>query len=230
MPNYPLTPPAPPPNQGLLQEESQQQPDMNQMVGQFGNTPIEQALKPETEATPEQQAQKEYILGAAGEFLYGNDLATVATILQRGELFEEAGKIAFEIMKKAKMDMEADGIKPDAAPFFAETGVIPELVDMIYDIAEKAGFPTSGSDDARQASVIYVYGAAKEFMQKTGDHESLAQIEELGFEMAYGPQAGMSRVPGGERNPIAEAINRPGDRYWRHSPDDPPPAGEEENY
>lgn len=135
-------------------------------------------------AAPEEDAQMNEYLADAMEFIYSKKGMAV---IMRGlndegrELYETVPQISKLILEKTLGGMKA-AKKVDSQYFFGEGGLLQQVPQMLFEIAQKLGIPGSDDPDQMSAALMATYKAAGEHVLESGDEESIIQAQSLGAE------------------------------------------------
>jgi hypothetical protein len=153
--------------------------------------PMTHHLQGEDPANPEQEKQLAQVISGASGFVYGESMDKVIRNLKaQPELYLGASQTAFEILKKEKASLERGGRKADPAVFFAETGAVPLVLDMVWDVAKQVNVPGSDDPDQYAGAMINIMRLAGIQTAERGDEAEISAAEELATTMALTKEDG----------------------------------------
>lgn len=174
--------------------------DLNPALGPF------EADEP---ATQEEQDALDDVSAEILKFIHGNNSRSVlGSIANTPELYQGVGNAAFQILLAIKQQYERDGGKLPEAVLFGEGGAIHTAVDEIIQLAQAAGI--QGSDDPNQysAAMMEVMRLTGEYIETTGDDNSVAEAQELLIDVEETGYAGQQIPQQGDDESLRGAIQR----------------------
>ena len=173
---------------------------------------MEPAVQPiigSEEPTQEEIDALDDITSEVVKFIYGDNNASVlGSIANTPELYQGVGFAAFQILLSIKQQFELEGTKVPPATLFGEGGAIHTTVDELFQVAQAAG--VEGSDDEAQysASVMEVMRLAGEYIETTGDDDSISEAQELLIDIEETGQGGMIVETSEDEESLRSTIQR----------------------
>ena len=190
-----------------------------------------QASMPDQEATPEEQAQRDELLGRVIESLVSDkSFHLAANALKsaardepdaaKAKVGEQISNIAYAAIDKAVGDMRREGIEIDPAVIYSPAnGVIVETVREVMELGQHIGLAeVADPENPNQLSKPMMVMAMGETYRKdverkkaSKDKEGLAQIAEMGMEGIFGmhgQQAPQAQQQPPQQKPLAAAISK----------------------
>jgi hypothetical protein len=196
-------------------------PDAKKMAGagmlqdsefdDLATDPVLQPLVGEDDASPEEERQLATVVNGASQFIFGDKMSAVIQNLKKGghdSLYEPVSFAVYQILAQQKQELEKRGDKASPAVFFAETGAIPLVTDMVWDLAKQLKLP--GADDQNQyaASVINVMKMAGEHTLESGDQAAIDEATKVASNMVQAGMGGEQSPMPPTKNPLAQGIDQ----------------------
>lgn len=134
----------------------------------------------------------EVVLGVAmeevGRILYDEGGANdVAEMLKNDErpLYQSLPEIAVPFLTKAYQVVQETAEDDEVSDvMFGEGGVLTQVVDALFDVADMAGHPEAQDEDQYAAALIGVFNKVGEHISNEGDEAAMSEIADLGMSMA----------------------------------------------
>jgi hypothetical protein len=152
-----------------------------------GGHPGFQEFEGTIEATPEEEAALAKEVVKAREFIFSEDnypkvLSALNT--QSKEFFEAAADTAFALTHSQHIKEQGRGRSKDPAIYFGKGGMIENMVDTMFEIAQHHNIV--GSDDPNQyaGAMGYAFQRAGEYVMESGDEEAILEAQEVMMDVA----------------------------------------------
>lgn len=152
-----------------------------------------EALTPDEEASPEEEAALAIGLVKIREDIFGETLPQMANVYHQDEreLYEVIADMAQAqlIAAKDEIEQETDEAAP-ASVFFSEGGLLEQCVDANFKLCQQLNIPGSQDPDQYAAAMMNTYKKAGEYIMEVGDEDAIKEATELGGMMVAEKEVG----------------------------------------
>jgi hypothetical protein len=168
--------------------------DLDSVVENAGNNPFYGPISADEDASPEEEAVLSQVMHELGTLMYkdgaSNKIASMMENSPGKELFAIIPELAKPMIQKGYEI--ANEIDPEIAAtvVFGEEGVIHQVNDMMFELAQQIGHPDAEDQEQYMASLTMIYNKVGEHMQETGDKQGLEQLGQLGVDMTMQTEEG----------------------------------------
>lgn len=152
-----------------------------------------EALTPDEEASPEEEAALAIGLVKIREDIFGDTLPKIANVYHQDEreLYEVIADMAMVQLKAAKDEIEeqTDQEAP-ASVFFSEGGLLQQCVEANFKLCQQLNIPGSQDPDQYAGAMMNTYTQVGKYLLEVGDEGAIKEATELGGQMVAEKEVG----------------------------------------
>lgn len=174
----------------------------------LGDEPALRPLQGEDEASPQEERQLMQVVQGSADAIFGDNMSAFIKQLKGGSsragkenLYDAASFAVMQVLLRQKQDLEKTGEKAEPAVFFAESGAVPLVTDMVFDLAKQLQLPGADDQDQYAATIINVFKMAGEHVLDSKDAGAIDEATRVATNMV---EIGM----GGEQVPAEPVKNK----------------------
>jgi hypothetical protein len=174
----------------------------------LGDEPALHPLQGEDEASPQEERQLMQVVQGSADTIFGDKMSAFINQLKSGSsqggkenLYDPASFAVMQVLLLQKQELEKTGEKAEPAVFFAESGAVPLVTDMVFDLAKQLQLPGADDQDQYAATIINVFKMAGEHVLDAKDAGAIDEATRVATNMV---EIGM----GGEQVPAEPVKNK----------------------